>query len=46
MIRYLTYLFILLSLAFAQEDSVLIKTPLTKKLKDFNVSIGIVSIEE
>ncbi len=46
MVRYLIYLFILLSFAFAQEDSVLIKTPLTKRLKDFNVSIGIVSIEE
>jgi hypothetical protein len=33
-------------LSFAQEDSILLNTPLTKRLQEFNVSIGIVSIEE
>lgn len=33
------------SLALSQED-VLIKTPLTKRLQDMNVSLGVVSVEE
>ncbi len=41
----LLFLFTLLYLAYAQEDEIL-KTPLTKKLPNMNVSIGIVSIEE
>ncbi|MCS6957712.1 MAG: hypothetical protein RMK75_04550 [Aquificaceae bacterium] len=40
------YLFVLIMFSFAQEEEILIKTPLTKRLEDFNVSIGVVSIEE
>lgn len=46
MIKHLIYLFLLVAVSFAQEEEVIIKTPLTKKLKDFNVSVGVVSIEE
>lgn len=44
MVRYFLIIFTLLFLAFAQEDDVLIKTPLTKRLEEFNVSIGIVML--
>jgi len=46
MVAYFLIIFTLLFLAFAQEDDVLIKTPLTKRLEEFNVSIGIVSVDE
>ncbi len=46
MVAYFLIIFTLLFLAFAQEDDVLIKTPLTKRLEEFNVSIGVVSIDE
>lgn len=46
MIKHLIYLFMLIVLCLAQEEEIIVKTPLTKKLKDFNVSVGIVSIEE
>ncbi len=46
MVRYFLIIFTLLFFAFAQEDDVLIKTPLTKRLEEFNVSIGIVSVDE
>ncbi len=47
MIRHFLVILTFLALAFAQdENDVLIKTPLTKRLGDFNVSIGIVSIDE
>lgn len=46
MVRYFLIIFTLLFLAFAQEDDVLIKTPLTKRLEEFNVSIGVVSVDE
>jgi len=44
--RKLMYLVVLLliSIVYAQDD--ILKTPLTKKLPNMNVSIGIVSIEE
>ncbi len=34
------------SLAFSQEEEIIVKTPLTKKLSDMNVSIGVISIGE
>ena len=37
---------LLASLAVAQEDDVVLKTPLTKRLPDVNVSIGVVEITE
>ncbi|MFN3947583.1 MAG: hypothetical protein ACK4LA_05775 [Aquificaceae bacterium] len=46
MLNFLIFLIILVSLSLAQEEDILIKTPLVKKLEDFNVSVGIVSIEE
>lgn len=46
MIRYVLVLFAIALLSYAQEEDVLIKTPLTKRLDNFNVSIGVVGIEE
>ncbi|MEN3028853.1 MAG: hypothetical protein ABDH29_06530 [Aquificaceae bacterium] len=40
------YLLFLVAFSFAQEEEILIKTPLTKRLESFNVSVGVVSIEE
>ncbi len=37
---------LLVSFSLAQEDDVLLKTPLTKKLPDMNVSIGVIEIKE
>ncbi len=45
LVLLITWMFSLVYFALAQEDEVL-KTPLTKKLKDMNVSIGLISIKE
>jgi hypothetical protein len=39
-------LLVLFALAFGQEGDSVLKTPLTKKLDKYNVSIGVVGIEE
>ncbi|MCX8164694.1 MAG: hypothetical protein N3D14_04795 [Aquificaceae bacterium] len=46
MFRHVALVFFLILFSFAQEDEIIIKTPLTKRLERFNVSIGVVSIEE
>ncbi|MCS6998175.1 MAG: hypothetical protein RMH93_03035 [Aquificaceae bacterium] len=46
MVKYVLYLLLFVVFSFAQEEDILIKTPLTKRLEGFNVSIGVVSIEE
>lgn len=46
MAKYFLLLFAFVFFSSAQEDEILIKTPLTKRLEEFNVSIGVVSIDE
>ncbi|MEJ5338593.1 MAG: hypothetical protein ACK42C_00780 [Aquificaceae bacterium] len=46
MVKYFLLLFAFVVFSSAQEDEILIKTPLTKRLEEFNVSIGVVSIDE
>ncbi|RMH80751.1 MAG: hypothetical protein D6674_02555 [Acidobacteria bacterium] len=46
LVALVAFLLGILGLSLAQEEDVLIKTPLTKKLPDMNVSLGIISIEE
>ncbi|RMH03009.1 MAG: hypothetical protein D6699_05380 [Aquificota bacterium] len=43
--KFLLLLVGLVGISLAQED-VLVKTPLTKRLQDMNISLGVVSIEE
>jgi hypothetical protein len=43
--RWLFLILLLLPLVYAQEDEIL-KTPLTKRLTNMNVSIGVISIQE
>lgn len=44
-IKWFLLIFLLIFLAYAQEDEIL-KTPLTKRLTNMNVSIGVMSIQE
>lgn len=45
-LKIFSVLLILFALSFGQEEDGILKTPLTKKLDKYNVSIGVVSIEE
>jgi len=45
-LKILSVLLILFALSFGQEEDSILKTPLTKKLDKYNVSIGVVGIEE
>jgi hypothetical protein len=45
-LKILSVLLVLFALAFGQEEDIILKTPLTKKLDKYNVSIGVVGIEE
>ncbi len=43
--KLMVWLGLLVSFSLAQEDDALLKTPMTKKLPDMNVSIGVVEIK-
>jgi hypothetical protein len=45
-LKILGVLLILFALSFGQEEDSILKTPLTKKLDKYNVSIGVMGIEE
>jgi len=45
-LKTLNVLLALFALSFGQEEDSVLKTPLTKKLDKYNVSIGVVGIEE
>ncbi len=45
-LEVISVLLILIALSFGQEEDSILKTPLTKKLDKYNVSIGVVGIEE
>jgi hypothetical protein len=45
-LKILSVLLILFALSFGQEEDGILKTPLTKKLDKYNLSIGVVGIEE
>jgi hypothetical protein len=45
-LKTLSVLLIFFTLSFGQEEDSILKTPLTKKLDKYNVSIGVVGIEE
>jgi hypothetical protein len=45
-LKILSVLLVLFALSFGQEEDSILKTPLTKRLDKYNVSIGVVGIEE
>ena len=45
-LKILSVLLVLIALSFGQEEDSILKTLLTEKLEKYNVSIGVVGIEE